>query len=107
MSNRCENCIECYKTTEEQVEQLQTENERLLMANKTYAIQQELYEHKNTEIQNLIAENERIKAKNVDLEDALALAHTELTSIPDWPDTEHEHFVSETIEQALARQERK
>ena len=49
----------------------------------------------------LTAENERIKAKNVDLEDALALAHTELTSIPDWPDTEHEHFVSETIEQAL------
>ena len=29
MSNRCENCIECYKTTEEQVEQLQAENERM------------------------------------------------------------------------------
>ena len=32
---------------------------------------------------------------------ALELAHTTLTAIPDWPDTEHDHYVSETIESAL------
>lgn len=35
------------------------------------------------------------------LKKALTLAHTELTEIPDWPDLEHDHYVSETIEAAL------
>ena len=52
-------------------------------------------------IEQLQAENDKVKARNLDLDDALSLAHTELTEIPDWPDTEHQHFVSETVEQAL------
>ena len=61
---RCPSCDRnvIWKDYNKQIEQLQAENERLLMANKAYAIQQELYEHKNTEIQNLIAENDRLKA---------------------------------------------
>jgi len=53
------------------------------------------------EIEQLQTENDKVKARNLDLDDALSLAHTELTEIPDWPDTEHQHFVSETVEQAL------
>ena len=56
---------------------------------------------------NLQAENQRLKELVADLDDALSLAHTELTEEPDWPDTEHQHFVSETIEQALAAQPQK
>lgn len=82
----------------EYIEELQAKNERL---------KQELDKAKDwskakwQSIELASKEINSLRDKNRSLDDALALAHTELTENPDWPDTEHQHFISETIEQAL------
>lgn len=62
---------------------------------------EEIADEQNDKIVELKKENRRLRKAIEILVDALSLAHTELTKDPDWPETRHQRFVSETIEQAL------